>query len=137
MAGPLRILVAEDVPDSVELLKEAFSRAKVTAPVHYVVDGQETIEYLSGEKAFTDRTMYPLPTMLLLDLKMPRLGGFDVLEWVRLQAGLRRLVVVVFTSSNDQNDINRAFELGANSYLVKPPGFQELQETVGYLNTIG
>src|SRR5712692_1805635 len=105
MAEGLRILVAEDLPDSVELLKRAFSRAGVTAPVYYVKDGEETIAYLKGEETFANRTEYPLPTMLLLDLKMPRLDGFGVLEWLRRQPGLRRFPVVVFTSSNEQKDI--------------------------------
>jgi CheY-like chemotaxis protein len=129
MTESLRILVAEDLPDSVEILKLAFSRAGVNVPVDYVRDGEETIEYLKG--AFGNE--HPLPTMLLLDLKMPGLNGFDVLEWLRLQPGLRRLLVVVFTSSEQQQDINRAFELGANSYIVKPAGFDKLQETVRFL----
>src|SRR6266487_3418278 len=127
MAASLKILVAEDLPDAVELLKLAFSRAGVAVPVSYVKNGEEAIWYLRGEGIFGNRADYPLPTMLLLDLKMPRLDGFGVLEWVRLQPELRRLVVVVFTSSNEQDDINRAFELGANSYIVKPSGFDEMQ----------
>src|SRR6266571_1148235 len=130
MAEGLRILVAEDLPDDVMLLKLAFSRAGVTAPVRYVKNGEEAVAYLKGEGAFADRAEHPLPTMLLLDLKMPRLDGFGVLEWLRRQPGLRRFLVVVFTASYEQNDISRAFELGANSYIVKPGGFEDLQETV-------
>lgn len=132
MSG-LRILVAEDLPDNVELLKLAFERANVKAPVHYVSDGEETIEYLKGEQTFSNRSEHPLPTMLLLDLKMPGTDGFGVLEWLRYQPGLRRLLIVVFTSSEEQKDVNRAFELGANSYIVKPAGFDKLQEIVRYL----
>jgi len=117
----------------VEILKLAFSRAGLGVSWHFVSNGEETIEYLKGEGAFSNRTEHPLPTMLLLDLKMPGLNGFDVLEWLRLQPGLRRLLVVVFTGSEEQQDINRSFELGANSYIIKPVGFDKLQEIVGYL----
>jgi len=128
------ILVAEDQPDSVDLLKLAFSTSGVAARVNYVEDGEVAIEYLSGEEPFGDRVEYPLPAILLLDLNMPRRDGFQVLEWLRLQPGLRRLVVVVFSSSADPKDINRAFALGANSYVVKPGGFNELKETVRRLD---
>src|SRR5260370_5037990 len=126
----MRILVEEGLPDSVAIVKLAFEKAGVKAPVHYVRDGEETIEYLKGEQSFSNSGEQPLPTMLLLDLKMPGLNGFDVLEWLRLQPGLRQLLVVVFTSSDEQKDINRAFELGANSYIVKPVSFDKLQEIV-------
>jgi len=108
MTDSLRILVAEDLPDSVEILKLAFRKAGVNVPIRYVKDGSETIEYLKGEGAFSDRAEHPLPTMLLLDLKMPGVDGFDVLEWLRLQPGLRRLLVVVFTTSEERTDINRS-----------------------------
>jgi CheY-like chemotaxis protein len=130
MDQSLRILVAEDQPDSVELLKQAFSRTGVAAPVSYVTDGEETIRYLKREEPFANRAQHPLPTMLLLDLNMPRLDGFGVLEWLQVQPELRRLLVIVFTSSDDQSDINCAFELGADSYLVKPADFTGLKETV-------
>ena len=133
MTDGLRLLVAEDLPDNVELLKLAFSRTGMAAPVHYVENGEEAIAYLKGEEGFGNRAHYPLPTMLLLDLKMPRLDGFGVLKWLRLQPELTRLLVVVFTASEYQDDIDRAFELGANCYIVKPVGFDELQDTVRWL----
>jgi CheY-like chemotaxis protein len=120
--------VAEDLPEDAEILKLAFSSAGVNVPLHFVSDGAEAIEYLKGEQRFANRTEHPLPTLLLLDLKMPRLNGFDVLDWLRLQPGLRRLLVVVFSSSALPEDINRAYELGANSYLAKPAGFRKLEE---------
>jgi len=133
MAECLRILVAEDLPDDAELLKLAFRRAGVKVPVDYVRDGAEAIDYLRGEALSNGE--HPGPTMLLLDLKMPRLDGFGVLEWLRRQPGLRRLLVVVFTSSAEQNAVHRAFELGANSYVVKPVGFPALKEMVGKLES--
>src|SRR5204863_4485455 len=124
---------AEDRDEDIDIFKLACQKAGVSLPLHIVRDGQEVMEYLKGEGQFSDRAKYPLPTMLLLDLKMPGLNGFDVLEWLRLQPGLRRLLVVVFTGSEEQQDINRSFELGANSYIIKPVGFDKLQEIVGYL----
>ena len=88
-----RVLIAEDDPGDVFLLQRAFSTAGVSASLHFVRDGQEAIDYLGGEASFADRTAYPLPELMLLDLKMPRLNGFDVLEWLRKQPGLRRLLV--------------------------------------------
>src|SRR5436190_17116270 len=126
MSHSLRILVAEDLAEDAEILKLAFLSAGVNVPLHFVSDGAEAIEYLKGEQRFANRAEHPLPTLLLLDLKMPRLNGFDVLDWLRLQPGLRRLLVVVFSSSEMLEDINRAYELGANSYLAKPTAFRQL-----------
>ena len=122
--------MAEDLDEDIELLKRAFSTVGVNVPLHFVTDGQQAIDYLKGEGAFANRAQHPLPTMMLLDLKMPVLGGFEVLEWLRAQPALRLLVVVVFTSSADQEDIQRGYELGANSYLVKPSSFDKLLEIV-------
>ena len=91
--------------------------------------------YLNGDLQYGDRERYPLPVLLLMDLKMPRKSGLEVLEWLRQQTGgLRRLPVVVLTSSNQSLDINRAYDLGANSYLVKPAGFDSLLELVKNLD---
>ena len=125
-----KMLVAEDQDDEIEILKIAFSRVHFHVPVHFVRDGEEAVAYLSGEGKFADRHKYPLPNLLLLDLNMPLRNGFEVLEWLRLQPGLRRLAVVVFSSSVLLDDVNRAFDVGASSYLVKPTDFAELVETV-------
>jgi CheY-like chemotaxis protein len=90
----------------------------------------EAVEYLRGDGPFADREKHPLPDLLLLDLKMPRKNGFEVLEWVRQQPGLKRLPVVVLTSSMQDLDINRAYELGANTYLVKPANYEALVDLV-------
>jgi len=125
-----RVLIAEDDPSDVFLLQRAFTAAGVPAALHFVRDGQEAIDYLGGEASFADRASYPLPDLMLLDLKMPRLNGFDVLEWLRKQPGLRRLLVTILTSSDQARDIDRAYDLGANSYLLKPHGTHELSELV-------
>src|SRR5438093_11629714 len=125
-----RFLIAEDDAMDAFLLERAFAAAGVSASLRFVRDGQEAIDYLGGVAAFADRQVNPLPDLLLLDLKMPRMNGFDVLAWLRQQPGLKRLLVTVLTSSDQPEDINRAYDLGANSYLLKPHGSQDLAELV-------
>src|SRR6266436_2323319 len=120
------ILLAEDDPNDVLLVQCAFQRNHVANPLQVVRDGEEALAYLSGTGTFADRERHPLPVLMLMDLKMPRKSGLEVLEWVRQQPGLKRLPIVVLTSSNQSPDINRAYELGANSYLVTPAGFDSL-----------
>ena len=128
------ILLAEDDPNDVLLIQRAFQRTHVANPLQVVRDGEEALAYLSGQGAFADRERHPLPVLMLMDLKMPRKSGLEVLEWVRQQPGLKRLPITVLTSSNQSPDINRAYELGANSYLVKPAGFDSLLELVKNLD---
>jgi len=125
----LRILVAEDLQEDAQLLKLAFTRAGSKVPLHFVRDGAEAIDYLGGQGTFANREEHPLPSLLLLDIKMPGMDGFDVLAWLRGRPdSLRRLPVIVFSSSNEPGDINRAYDLGANSYLMKPAEFDSMQE---------
>jgi len=128
------ILLVDDDPDAVFLLQRALQKANVKNPIEVACDGQGAIDYLSHQGAYTDRERYPLPVLMLLDLKMPRKTGFEVLEWLRQQPGLKRLIVVVLTASNQVNDINRAYDLGGNSYLVKPTGVDALIEMVKDIN---
>ncbi len=128
------ILLADDDANDVFLVQRAFQKANLSNPLHVVPDGEEAVAYLAGTGSYEDRARHPLPGLVLLDLKMPRKSGFEVLEWVRRQPGLRRLVVVVFSSSNQQSDINRAYDLGVNSYLVKPADFDTLLELVKCLS---
>jgi len=128
------ILLAEDEQNDVFLIKRAFQKAQLVNPIRVVSDGQEAIQYLRGDGDYADRERFPLPTLVLLDLKMPRMGGFDVISWVRQQPGLKRLPLVVLTSSRDGPDINRAYELGANTYLVKPVEFDGLVEMMKNLS---
>jgi len=128
------ILLVEDDPNDVLLIRRAFRKSDVANPIQVVGDGEEAIAYLSGRGPYADRERYPLPVLLLLDLKLPRKSGFEVLEWLRQQPGLKRLPVAVLTSSAETPDINRAYDLGANSYLVKPVRFEGLLRMVQTLN---
>lgn len=122
------VLLVEDDPNDVLLIQRAWRKANIAAPLQVVTDGEAATRYLTGGGEFADRQRYPLPILVLLDLKLPRKSGFEVLAWLRQQPVLRRLPVVVLTSSSEPEDINRAYELGANSYLVKPVQFESLQE---------
>ena len=124
------ILLAEDDPNDVLLLERAFQKAGLRNSLKIVPDGEQAIDYLSGRGIYADREQYPLPFLILLDLKMPGTDGFEVLQWLRADPELKRLLVVVLTSSNLQSDVDRAYELGANSYLVKPVGFDEMVHLV-------
>lgn len=120
------ILLAEDDPNDTLLIKRAFQKAGLGSVLKNVGDGAAAIDYLRGINGYADRSRFPLPFLLLLDLKMPGTDGFAVLQWIRAQPDLKRLLVVVLTSSNLQADVDRAYELGANSYLVKPVEFNEM-----------
>jgi len=133
MDTPLAILVAEDELGDVFLLKRAFAKAGVRSPVHFARDGQEVLDYLSGRPPFDNPITYPLPALLLLDLKLPLVSGFEVLEWLRTKSGLRNMIVVVFSSSEDPEDVRRAYESGANSYIVKPHNPDDLVGIVSQL----
>jgi len=121
-----RILVAEDDDDASLLMQVAFREAGMVEHVYTVKDGRETINYLEGNETYGDRKIHPWPSLLLLDLKMPRVDGFGVLVWWRKNHKGRDLPIVVMSSSNQERDIQRAMELGATSYCVKPCSFQYL-----------
>ena len=124
------VLFVEDDPNDVALTQRAFERAGFANPLQVLSDGEQAIAYLGGEASYADRDRYPLPIIVLLDLKLPRKSGFEVLAWIRAAANIRRLPVVVLTSSQQSPDINRAYDAGANSYLVKPVAFEHLLNLV-------
>jgi len=130
---PTTVLVVEDNPTDVMLIRRAFAKA-VGNPLQIVSNGDVAVQYLAGEGPYRDRTEFPLPAVVLLDLKLPRRSGLEVLEWVRSQPSLRRLPIVVLTSSNQSRDINSAYDLGANSYLVKPVDFDDLKEMIAKIH---
>ena len=127
------ILLAEDEEDYILLIRDAFRRAGIRNPLYVVWNGEEMIHYLMGQGKYANRAEYPLPDLLLLDLKMPRVNGFEVLEWVRNQPGLARLRILVLTSSNEMRDVNKAYQLGANSFMVKPIEFEDLTELCRFI----
>ena len=119
------ILVAEDDEDYVILIRQVFQKAHIPNPIHVVWNGEEAISYLKGEGKYSNRDEYPLPDIFLLDLKMPRINGFEVLKWVRSQPNLSSLRILVLTSSDEIRDVNQAYQMGANSFLVKPMDFED------------
>jgi CheY-like chemotaxis protein len=114
------ILLAEDNDDDVFLMKRALASAGVVNPVFVVDSGQRATDYLSGAGIYHDRSKYPMPAIVFLDLNLPLMSGHEVIAWIRAQRQLESLLVVVLTSSNEPSDVRRSYSLGANSYLVKP-----------------
>jgi CheY-like chemotaxis protein len=114
----------------------AFRRVGIIDPIKLVKDGTDAVRYLKGEGVYADRHSYPPPSLILLDLKMPQTSGFEVLRWVREQPSLDHVAVVVMTGSQNSEDVQRAYQLGADSYLVKPATFSDLvkitKELKGY-----
>jgi CheY-like chemotaxis protein len=122
----MTVLLAEDDENDVLLMQRAFKRSRKQDHLQIVRDGQEVIDYLAGKNHFANRASHPLPSLLILDLKMPRKTGFEVLEWLKLQPTLKRIPAIILTSSNQPRDVTKAYDLYANSYLVKPNAFEDL-----------
>jgi CheY-like chemotaxis protein len=130
------LLLVEDDPADVRLMQRAFSKIDIPARILHVTDGDQAVAYLSGEGQYADREQYPLPWMMLLDIKLPRRSGLEVLQWVRQQSGdISALPVVVFSSSSHGVDVNSAYHYGANSYLVKPESSHQLQSMLSLLKS--
>ena len=128
------MLIIEDDTNDILLLRRAFKRANFTIPFNIVTDGDEAISYLIGEGCYSDRLTYPYPSLILLDLKLPKRSGLEVLTWLKTQPLLRRIPVIVLTSSQENQDVDQAYEAGASSYLIKPVTFSELESTISVLN---
>ena len=124
------ILQLEDDENDVMFLQFAFKAAQIPNPLRTVRDGQEAIDYLSGKGAYVDREKFPIPLLVLLDLKTPRLSGQEVLKWIRAQPALRNLVCIILSASGNHHDVNAAYAAGANAFLVKPAGLDKLTELV-------
>ena len=131
---PCSVLLVEDSYNDVLLIQRAYKMAKAKSQLHVVKDGEQAVSYLIGEGPYANREQYPIPTLMLLDLKLPRKTGFELLEWLRNQPKLKRLPVVVLSSSAQARDVNRVYDLGANSYLVKPVRFDALLNLVEALD---
>ncbi|MBE7469748.1 MAG: response regulator [Anaerolineales bacterium] len=124
------ILLVEDNRMDVELTLDAFQEVRLMNPVHVAPNGQEALDYLFGRGKYADRETYPLPRLILLDLKLPGLDGFEVLRQIKSTPVLRRLPVIILTSSKEEGDRILSYDSGANSYLVKPVSFE------GFLNVV-
>jgi CheY-like chemotaxis protein len=121
------ILQVEDDPNDVLFLQHAMNKAGVANPIHTVGDGQEAIDYLKGTGKFANRAQFPLPSLVLLDLKLPYVMGLDVLKWIRQQPW-QAMVVVMLTASAEEADITAAYRLGANGFLTKPSEASKLDD---------
>jgi CheY-like chemotaxis protein len=132
-ASSMNILLVEDDPNDAFLLERALRKAGLAYPLSIVNDGDEAVAFLQGTGKYKDRTKYPLPSLMLLDLKLPRRSGHEVLKWLRARPGLKRLPVIVLTSSSEPRDIVEAYDEGTNSYLVKPSNTELLSQMVTQL----
>jgi len=130
---PINILLVEDNPDHAELLRRLFQSYLVKNVFCHVEDGEQAIAYLNREGKYADAQRYPYPHLILLDLRLPRVDGFQVLEHIKTSPRHRHLVVVILTSSRDERDIRRAYQAYANSYLVKPFNPSEMMDVLRYL----
>ena len=131
---PSDILLVEDDDNDVFLIQRAFKRLNLPHSLQVVTDGEAAISYLDNKAPYHDFERYPIPALILLDLKLPRKSGLEVLAWIRQQSQLKRLLVVVLTTSKETPDINTAYDIGANSYLVKPVNFNNFLEMIRTLD---
>ncbi|NQT94719.1 MAG: response regulator [Lentisphaerae bacterium] len=130
MIEPAQILLVEDNRMDVELTLDAFRQVRLGNSVHVSSRGEDALDYLLGEGEFSDRGKYPMPNLVLLDLRLPGMDGFEVLRRVKGHQRLRRLPVIVLTSSKEEGDRALSYDIGANSYLVKPVSFEGFLDVV-------
>lgn len=131
------VLLVEDEPEDRIILSDAFRKVAPAATLRMARDGEEAIDYLDARGDFADRTAHPAPQFVVLDLKLPKRSGFEVLEWIRSRAEHKMLPVIVLTSSNEPRDIDQAYALGATSYIVKSLSLKETREIVRALGAYG
>lgn len=125
------ILIAEDTEDDVLLLKRTLNKVGYnSADMHFVADGAEAINFLEGKEQYADRSKFQAPDFILTDLKMPKLGGLEMIRWVKQHPRYKTVPTVVLSSSGEKNDVQTAFAEGANGYLKKPNAFDKLQEMI-------
>jgi CheY-like chemotaxis protein len=127
------ILLVEDDENDVYFMTRAMEQAGLQPPIHVAINGQDAVDYLSGTSSFTGQSAFPPPRCIFLDLKLPFLSGFQVLEWMRGQPKLKDITVFVLTSSPEDSDRQRARKLGAKAYLVKPPTAQMLLDVLKHI----
>ncbi len=126
----LTILVAEDDENDLLLLKRAFLKNGITNPTHLSPDGADACAYLKGEGVYSDREKYPFPSIIITDLKMPKFSGFEILEWLKNHPNCHVIPVIVLSASRQEEDVKKAYQLGANAFLNKPSTYPELEKLV-------
>jgi CheY-like chemotaxis protein len=129
-SGRLDILLIDDDDHDIFFVQKAMERAGKGDTVHAVHDGEEAIRYLRGEGKYADRIKFPLPNVILTDLKMPRMDGFEFLRWVRSHPECSIIPTIVYSSSGHEKDVKEAYRLGTNAYMVKPTDLNEMVETL-------
>jgi len=135
VCDPSMILIADDNENDSILIVETLKAAGVKNQIMLVVDGKDVIAYLKGEQQYADRATYPQPSILLLDLRMPKIGGFEVLEWLKFAIPTRDILIVIFSGYAELSDIRRGYELGARSFLPKPCRVEDIQNLVRAYST--
>lgn len=134
MRAQATILVIEDNADDAALLRRAFTKARVLNPIYFVGTGEEAVAYLTGTGKYQERSEFPLPSLILVDLKLPGMSGHEFLGWLRGHPAFHALRAVVLSSSDEMRDVNLAYQLGANSFLIKPADFDRFVEISQALN---
>lgn len=129
------VLVAEDEPTDALILRIAFEQAGIPRSLVVVRDGEEAVNYLCGNPPYADRSVHPLPALILLDLKMPRMTGFDVLAWLASRPDFKHLPAIVFSSSSEEQDVSRARQMGACDYFIKPHSIADYVKIVQTIHT--
>ena len=127
------ILLVEDNPSDIDLTKRAFEKGHITNTLVVAEDGQEALDYIFGNGKYADRDISQIPTLILLDLKLPKIDGLEVLRRVRATEKIKRLPVVILTSSKEEQDIAASYDLGVNSYIRKPVDFNQFAEAIKHL----
>ena len=131
----VQILMADDDPDDRMMAEQAFHLYRLKNGVFFVEDGQELMDYLHHQGKYADAAQFPLPDLILLDLNMPLKDGREALTEIKMDPALRRIPVVILTTSQAEEDILRSYDLGANAYITKPVTFHGLAETIRQLNS--
>ena len=127
------ILLVEDNPSDINLTKRAFEKGHITNNLVVAEDGQEALDYIFGNGIYANRDISQLPTLILLDLKLPKVSGLEVLKRIRAAEIIKRLPVVILTSSKEDEDVAASYDLGVNSYIRKPIDFNQFVEAIKYL----